>query len=265
VRLEPDGWLVVKRVRAPKARSLAEELDRLRFARRAPVATPEPVALDVDGAWFGHPALVMGLVPGDGAVHEGSGAWIDSLAATLAAVHATPVDDDGDIPDALRAPHAGIAWRPGPPAELPRTARVKALIDAGLAVGEGPAADGSGRVLLHHDFHHGNVLWQDGRATGVVDWNEARLGPAVCDVAYCRVDLAMSHGVDAADRFTSAHAAAAGAAVDDLDRWTCLWTANAMRWIKYWITGFHEAGVDLPLSVARQRLVELADRTLRSL
>ena len=194
VRLEPGGWLVVKRVRAQNAGSLTGEFDRLHFAKRAPVATPEPVALDVEGSWFGHPALVMGLVPGSSAFHNGTGAWIDSLAGTLAAVHSTPLDDE--IPSFLHAPHAGIAWQPAPPTELPRTARVQALIEAGLSLKEDTKVDSSGSVLLHHDFHHGNVLWQASRVTGVLDWNEACLGPALCDVGYCSVDLAMTHGLD---------------------------------------------------------------------
>lgn len=263
VRLEPGGWLVVKRVRAQGAGSLAGEFDRLRFAQRAPIATPEPVALDVDGSWFGHPALVMGLVPGDSVFHDGTGAWIESLAEALAAVHSTPFGDE--IPSFLQAPHAGIAWEPAPPAELPRTARVQALVDAGLSLKQDSKGDRSGGVLLHHDFHHGNVLWRAGRVTGVLDWNEACLGPALCDVGYCGVDLAMTHGPDASEMFTNAYAAAVGARLDDLDRWQCLWTANAMRWVKYWISSFQESGIDLPLPVARQRLVELADRTLRRL
>lgn len=101
VRLEPGGWLVVKRARARSAGSLADEFDRLRFAQRAPVATPEPIALDVEGSWFGHPALVMGLVPGDSTFHDGTGPWIVGLAEALVAVHSTSLHDE--IPAVLQA------------------------------------------------------------------------------------------------------------------------------------------------------------------
>lgn len=260
VRFEPGGWYVVKRVRGPAAGSLAGELDRLRFARRAPVATPEPVALDAAGAWFGHPALVMGLVRGAGVFHPGVGSWIDELARALAAVHSCGLDDD--VPAALREPHAGVAWQPAPPEELPRTARVAALVEVGRSLAQGCEGVGPPDVLLHHDFHHGNVLWDDGRVSGVVDWNEARVGPALCDVGYCSVDLAMTHGLDAAERFADAYTAATGTRLDDLRPWLCLWTANAMRWLDLWIVGFREAGIDLPLPVARRRLEQLADDTL---
>lgn len=236
--------------------------ERLRFAWRAPIATPEPVAVDA-GGWFGHPALVMRLLPGRSVFHRRIGSWIDEVARTLAAVHSTVLDDE--VPPVLRAPHAGIAWQPAPSKELPRTARLQALVDAGLSLAQRSETAGPPDVLLHHDFHHRNVLWQDGQVTGVVDWNEARVGPALCDVGYCSVDLAMTHGLDAAERFTGAYTSATGAPLDDLDPWQCLWTANAMRWIGHWMVGFREAGIDVSLPLARQRLDALADHLRHNL
>ena len=66
-------------------------------------------------------------------------------------------------------------------------------------------------MLLHHDFHPGNVLWQRGTVTGVVDWQGACTGPAAADVAHCRVNL-LGFGTDAVLRFTAFRQQAAGAA-----------------------------------------------------
>jgi hypothetical protein len=44
-------------------------------------------------------------------------------------------------------------------------------------------------------------LWQRGRISGVVDWQAACTGPAVADVAHCRVNL-LTFGPGAAGRFT---------------------------------------------------------------
>ena len=257
VRLDPGGWVVVKRVAPGHAKSLEREFTRLEFAQRAPIPTPEPITLDTDGSWFGHPALVMSLLPGRSIFHQESGPWIDGLARALAAVHWTQIDSG--VPEILRAPHAGLAWEPPPATELPRSARIDALIETGLSLREAPG-DGP-EVLLHHDFHHGNVLWHGHQVTGVLDWNEARLGPPDCDVAYCSVDIAMTHGLDASEQFIAAYSVAS-ARLSDLRRWQCLWTANAMRWIKYWITGLHEASIQLSLPTARRRLEELADHVL---
>jgi aminoglycoside phosphotransferase (APT) family kinase protein len=54
-------------------------------------------------------------------------------------------------------------------------------------------------VFIHRDFHPGNILWVDGRLSGVVDWVNACLGPAAFDLAHMRVNLAVLHGVDGAD------------------------------------------------------------------
>jgi hypothetical protein len=57
--------------------------------------------------------------------------------------------------------------------------------------------------------------------------------------------------------FVRAYEAQAGE-VDDLARWQCLWVANAHRWITYWISGFRDAGIDLTVEQARERLDVLA-------
>jgi len=38
-----------------------------------------------------------------------------------------------------------------------------------VEISRGPAPD-LPAVLLHRDFHPGNVLWRYGRVSGVVDW-----------------------------------------------------------------------------------------------
>jgi thiamine kinase-like enzyme len=66
-------------------------------------------------------------------------------------------------------------------------------------------------VLVHGDFHPGNVLWRRGKVSGVVDWQAACTGPAAVDVAHCRVNL-LTFGTDAAERFTALWQHAASAA-----------------------------------------------------
>ena len=55
------------------------------------------------------------------------------------------------------------------------------------------------RVVIHRDFHPGNMLWLDSRLSGVVDWVDACLGPAGFDLAHLRVNLAVLHGIGAED------------------------------------------------------------------
>jgi aminoglycoside phosphotransferase (APT) family kinase protein len=265
VRLEPSGWVVLKRSWSLKPDSLAGEFVRLGLAKPSNVPTPEPLAFDAEGAWFGRPALVMSRVPGHPVRRVKPGPWLWELAAALANVHATPLPTGP--PAVVGAPHAGVTWQPAEADKLARTDRVRRLIATATELQDDLRRCSPPAVLLHHDFHYGNVTWRNnGRLGGVVDWNEACLGPAACDVAYCSVDLAMTHGSAAAETFAQAYASIAGRQVDDLRRWQALWLANDMRWVGYWVLGFHEAGrSDLTLPVLRRRLRTFGDFVLRRL
>jgi aminoglycoside phosphotransferase (APT) family kinase protein len=89
-------------------------------------------------------------------------------------------------------------------------AGVPAVWQRAAEIYHGPAP-GLPAVLLHRDFHPGNVLWRWGTVSGVVDWQAACTGPAVADVAHCRVNL-LTFGTEAAERFTALWQHAAGAA-----------------------------------------------------
>ena len=57
-----------------------------------------------------------------------------------------------------------------------------------MEINHGPPP-GLPEVLVHRDYHPGNVLWRRSKISGVVDWQAACTGPAVADVAHCRVNL----------------------------------------------------------------------------
>jgi aminoglycoside phosphotransferase (APT) family kinase protein len=69
-----------------------------------------------------------------------------------------------------------------------------------VAVFHAPPMD-TERVLIHRDFHPGNVLWRSGRVSGIVDWQDMSVGPASVDAAWCRLNLLAWLGRDVADRF----------------------------------------------------------------
>lgn len=262
VELEPGGWVVLKRSWSGRGRSLAWEFERLTFARRAPVPTPEPIALDATGEWFDGPALVMSRMPGRSSLHGGqAGPWLTQLAEALVAVHLTTLPVR--VPAVLRRPHAWQEWQPGPDHRPDRTGKREAVVAAALSLQRELRARPPQQVFVHHDFHPGNVAWHRGRLSAVLDWNEARLGPAVSDVAYCSVDLAMSHGAPAADWLVSSYQDASGHKLEDLARWQLLWIANATRWVHYWQAGFRELGLGhVSLPTLRRRLGTFAGHAL---
>jgi len=71
--------------------------------------------------------------------------------------------------------------------------------------------------FLHRDFHPGNVLWENGRVSGVVDWVETSAGPADLDVAHCASNLAGLHGVETARAFRRSYVDQGGRLTTDAD------------------------------------------------
>lgn len=63
--------------------------------------------------------------------------------------------------------------------------------------------------LLHGDFWTGNLLWREGRLTGLLDWEDACLGDPMAELAAARCDLHRLYGVAAADALADAYAALA--------------------------------------------------------
>ncbi len=87
-------------------------------------------------------------------------------------------------------------------------------------------------VLIHRDFHPGNILWLDGAITGVVDWVNTCVGPAAFDVAHMRVNLAALDGQAAVDRlFPGDPAWDVEAAFGFLDWWS---TEAIDGWVGPW-------------------------------
>jgi aminoglycoside phosphotransferase (APT) family kinase protein len=206
---------VLKRFAADDGDWVQSEWDRLVLVRDAPVPTPEPVALDRDGRWFGTPALLMRRLPGV----AGYPVDAEGLGRALALLHTTPIPDP--VPDVLRLPWQ---WE-----ELGRSR---------LRTSTTP-------VLAHCDFHPGNVLFLDGECTGVVDWSNARIAARGLDVALLRCDLAIEPGGDAPDRVLAAYEAASGVRIEDLDVWDVIAAERAIDEGDGWVEAWTDCGVPM--------------------
>lgn len=60
-------------------------------------------------------------------------------------------------------------------------------------------------VLLHGDFWPGNMLWEKNKISSILDWEDALVGPALFDVANCRLELLWFSGREAMETFTNAY------------------------------------------------------------
>ena len=171
----------------------AREARALRLAEAADVPTPALLAVDPDGTEAGVPALLMTRLPGRVDWWPSDlDRWLERLAGLLPRIHGTALPPGVTLPPF--APYRQDSYRP------PGWARYPRVWERAVEISLGPAPD-LPAVLLHRDFHPGNVLWRRGRVSGVVDWLGACAGPAAPDVAHCRVNL-LTMGAEVAERFT---------------------------------------------------------------
>jgi aminoglycoside phosphotransferase (APT) family kinase protein len=230
-----DGHVIVKRYPRRRNETVRLEWERLRFAQRVDVPVPRPLALDVEGRWFGMPALAMTRLAGRPDVRPRDvDGWLQQLAYALVAIHATDTTGAGGP---LLRPSAVQTWRP------PKLRRPSALADRTVAAIQRRLPGVAWQpVLIHGDFHPGNTLWHGGRLTGIADWMESRLGPASYELAYCRADVALLLDRAAADRLTHHYAAVAGATPADVPVFDLICGLQALRKGTRMLTAYRQQG-----------------------
>jgi aminoglycoside phosphotransferase (APT) family kinase protein len=206
-----------------RAEWLAEEPDvavreaaALSMLGGAELPTPELVGVDTDGSDAGAPAVLMTRLPGrvvwDPADVEG---FLRALAELLPVVHGVAFRGSHALPDYSPYP---LTMRRAPvwasrPKEWERA--IEVLEDPASLV----AASGGERRFIHRDYHPGNVLWNLGAVTGLIDWVNASIGSPWADVGHCRVNIASELGQDAADRFLELYRSASGRTGDYAPYW----------------------------------------------
>lgn len=166
------------------------------------LVTPAVLAVDETGEHAGVPSLVMSCVPGRlDWFPSDLDRWLHGLVDVLPAVHATALPDAHGLRGFF--PYEPERWEP------PAWMRQPALWDRAVEMFHGPVLDPQ-RVLIHRDYHPGNVLWRRGRVSGVVDWQSACVGPPSVDAWTCHGNLLGRFGLETADRFVRMWEAASG-------------------------------------------------------
>ena len=187
-------WVVIDEPHIPANEAQALRLvggTGLTGASAPGIPAPRLIASDPDGSQLGVPATLMTALPGSLVWDPAERTpWLRALAELAVRIHALPApahlaDFAPYAPDARTAP----SWSEHPEAWL-----------TAYELWDGPPPP-SERVLVHRDFHPGNVLWTDGVVTGVIDWVSTCAGPPEADIGHCRTNLAIHHGQDWADEF----------------------------------------------------------------
>lgn len=264
---EPGGeseWLVVRRWKPQtltwNPNAPARVWITLNLLARHDVPAPRPVYLDATGELVGDPALVMTRVPGHATLEpEDRHAYLRDLGFALAAVHKLTVDETVGLPRDV-VPELAELLAPGGKLAGPEGAALYRRIAQHIHSWR-PQRERLG--LVHGDYWAGNTLWQDGRLTSIVDWDQAALGDPHSDVGYCRVDLALMFGLEAADEFLAAYTEASDAPIESLRYWDLMAAVRAMPDGAQWMPGYLDLGrTDLTVPTLHARLTQFIDRAL---
>jgi aminoglycoside phosphotransferase (APT) family kinase protein len=168
------------------------EAAALRLALRSGLPAPELVAFDDTGRAGDAPVLLMTCLPGAvNLLPKDMDGWLRAMAEALLPIHAAPADE---------FPYTYFPYYELSRLALPPWSAQPRLWERAYEVLQGgPPAHIL--VFIHRDFHPVNVLWQEERLSGIVDWANACRGAPNHDVAHCRTNLVSMYGVETADRF----------------------------------------------------------------
>lgn len=215
------------------------EAASLTKAACADVPTPELIAYDERGDACGVPATLMTRLPGSVELQpENFDVWLRGLAAAIAPVHIIDAEDFSWN----YYPYCDIS-RLEPPRWSSRREQWEKAFE--IVGGEWPAAPA---CFIHRDYHPNNVVWHDGRVSGIVDWVNACRGPEGIDVAWCRQNLALMYGVAHADMFLTAYRTMQGASFEYHPFWDLLAAMEMLPapgvyegWVAFGMRGLDEA------------------------
>ncbi|GAB3928181.1 hypothetical protein GCM10011575_11720 [Microlunatus endophyticus] len=213
------------------------------------IGAPELISVDRSGRLAGVPSVLMTEVGGRVELAPADlDSWVRRLARVQASIHELPPTLAG-AREGWFDPGVDLGW----------------ITDTGLRRAALQAADGpmdGQRVFVHGDYQHFNVLWTDGRVTGVVDWTMAGVGPRGIDVGHCMLNLAGLFSAATAENYLQCYQRAAGVRVDPraVLRALLIWSPEWLDFIPVQVAG--RAAVDL--AGMSGRVAEAVRRTLLS-
>lgn len=158
---------------------------------------PRPLYVDDSGKTFPQPFLVIEFIDGNSEIPPNEQThYVDQMAAQLAAIHHASTADLPKLPLRLDPLPEVFDYLPegSPWSEL--HSHLQTLTGTNYP---------SPPKLLHGDFWPENLLWQNGRISAVLDWEDAAVGDPLSDVAACRVELRYLLGEAVMNEFTQAY------------------------------------------------------------
>lgn len=169
---------------------IVAEHDLLDHVERAGLPVPKVLHLEADAARLGARFMVMSYVEGD--VYRSADPRFDDdpelvrhvqerFVDMMARIHLVTDHGRAPFPDAAQAARAEVAVcrrRLSATQVLPNP-----VLEHALDVLDDRAPHGQ-LALLHGDYRLPNLKWRDGEIVGVLDWELARIGDPMADLAF---------------------------------------------------------------------------------
>jgi len=209
---------------------------------------PAQLGGDLDGRRSPYPTSLIGWLDGRPDITPADpGEWARELGRALAVVHAVPTERLAELPSLFEGSGGSEEILAGPPAAEVRLRWSEVV--------------GSPQVLTHGDYWSGNVVWRDGRLTGIVDLSSGSRGPRGFDLGWCRLDLVLLFDERVADEFLAAYVAGSGEAVEEIRLWDRWAVARSHDTVASWGPNYRPLGrADLDEDELRRRHAQWAAR-----
>jgi aminoglycoside phosphotransferase (APT) family kinase protein len=211
----------------------ADEFKLLQTLKSVGLPVPTPYYFDQSGEIFPTPCVVTEFIEGHTELAPSNLAdFILQLATILARIHS--VDCSSLDLSFLREQEKRFTERlEKQPASIDESLNEGAIRDALKSAWPLPMRNKS--VLLHGDFWPGNTLWKDSQLVAIIDWEDAKLGDPLADIANGRLEILWAFGIGAMNDFTD-HYRSAMRSVDftDLPYWDLCAALRAASNISEW-------------------------------
>lgn len=256
---QPGPWALARNKDAAQM-----QFDILSLVSRFDVPSPAPAFVDNDGALLGSPCVVMEALDGVPVyAPDNLNEYVEQFAAGLAQVHLcdVPLEQLVRLPDQHARLNHVIDWHPPQLDDSLREGKIREVLTSGW-----PLPKCETPRLLHGDYWPGNVLWQDGRLTALVDWEETEYGDPLGDLAITRLEMVWTFGHDAIDRFTAKYQALTGADLTMLPYWDLTAAIRPSHYLHLWAEGWPQMGrPDITAETMRQAHHVFVDRAFSAL
>lgn len=194
-----------------------DEFKLLKMTQAEGLATPAAIHFDASCRIFPTPFVVIAFVEGerDFSPLETDRA-MQLMAEQLVGIHriAAATYDLSFLPDQTEIYTESFRTRPEKLDVSIGEERIRETLEAVW-----PPVQRNATVLLHGDYWPGNLLWQDGRLAAVIDWEDAKYGDPLTDIAIARLEILWDLGMAAMQAFTRCYRAAVSIDCANLPYW----------------------------------------------